>query len=66
MSSHQNMTPDGLRYVNRPAPVVTPGSLAYTGLRTCLLCGHLKPPSQLKSRRLFGSNHLVCADKCSG
>jgi hypothetical protein len=62
-SSHQQTTPDGLRYVNRPA-LDARDSLAYTGLRSCLLCGHLKPASQLKARRLFGTNHLVCAEKC--
>jgi len=62
-STRQQMTSDGLRYVNRPA-LGERDSLAYSGLRSCLLCGHLKPSSQLRSRRLFGANHLVCAERC--
>jgi len=56
---------DGLRYRNKAAgsPFGVGASFG-AGTMSCFLCGKHRERSLLKSRKLLGKTHFVCAPNC--
>lgn len=53
----------GLRYESKATGSPYPRDMGVT--LSCFLCGRHRPRSALKSRKLVGRQHHVCADGCS-
>lgn len=59
------INPDGMTYRHKPAGSPFNGGAGLKGqTMSCFLCGKHRPRSSLKSRRLVGRNHVVCAPDC--
>jgi hypothetical protein len=56
---------DGLRYRSKPSgsPFVSAGDFNAATM-SCFLCGKHRPRAALKSRKLLGKTHAVCAPSC--
>ena len=56
---------DGLRYTSRKAgSIFNQPSHAGAAVLSCFLCGKHRGRSNLKTRKMFGSNQAVCAPSC--
>jgi len=56
---------EGLRYHSKVpgSPFVATGHFGAATM-SCFLCGKHRPRAQLKSRKLMGKTHFVCAPSC--
>lgn len=64
MSSSTQLSEDGLRYVKkRPGTIITTPRADV--MVSCFKCGRFALRSEMRTQRLIGKNHLVCAPKCS-
>lgn len=56
---------EGLRYHSKVpgSPFVATGHFGAATM-SCFLCGKHRPRTQLKSRKLMGKTHFVCAPSC--
>ncbi len=62
-TEQSQVSESGLRYVHKSAGTRYGHSTTF-GTMSCLRCGEHKPRSLLKSTRLAGKLHYVCAGGC--